>query len=352
MTRHIVAIGPLPPPLHGYSLATAGMMALLTEDNTTTVQNMSPPVGAGAFRRHATKLLRAIGACARLFRQRKHADKACYVGCEGGLGLVYTLQIVVFARLLAYPVYLHHHSFSYIETPRLLMRLVLVLGGNKLAHIFLCDMMRDRFIDTYDRRIRCKTVSNAAYVQPQSENPPVERTDLVIGMLSNLSREKGLETFVALARHARDEGHPLKAILAGPVRDPSNLAMINVAVADLGGTLEYRGPLYDDAKSAFYRDIDVFIFPTTYSNEAQPMVLFEAKAAGNSVITHDRGCIRKQLDESDLLIPPNGEFVPTAFDWLSAMSAGSALRTRKMMIQRAYRVRHEKARESARLLLD
>jgi len=41
MTRHIVAIGQLPPPLNGFSLATKDMITLPSEANSVTVRTWS-----------------------------------------------------------------------------------------------------------------------------------------------------------------------------------------------------------------------------------------------------------------------------------------------------------------------
>lgn len=350
MTRHIVAIGPLPPPLHGFSHATAAMMDLLAEENTVVAHNVSPPVGAGRFVRHTTRAVRVLRACIGLFRERRKPDKVCYLGCDGDRGLFYTLLLVACSRLANYPTCLHHHSFGYIDKPRLLMRCVLAVGGQRLLHIFLCDIMQERFAATYRARLSSRIASNAAFVAPSPESTDVEANHLTIGMMSNLSREKGLETFVSLVREARDAGLAISAILAGPAADDRARAIINTAIAEFPGLLEYRGPLHGEAKARFYRDIDVFIFPTTYANEAQPLVIFEAKADGNAVISFDRGCIRKQLDTTDLLIPANGEFIPTSLAWLSEMSPGQSLRTRRAEIRNAYRDRHAAARDGARSL--
>lgn len=352
MTCHIVAIGQLPPPQNGFSHATKSMIVLLSEINSVTVCNVAPPTGKLSLLKHPIKFCRVLGACLQLFRDRTHGNRICYLACEGGPGLIYTSLIVLFARLLAYPVYLHHHGFSYIDRPRLLMRSILTLGGRRLRHIFPCDIMRDDFTDTYGRRTRSSLISNAAFVAAQEErDEPKDRTHLVIGMLSNLSRDKGLDTFLDLARQAQNESLPIRAILAGPA-GPGERAAIEAAAAELGDTLDYRGPLYDAARAAFYREVDVFVFATAHGNEAQPLVIFEAKAAGNAVISCDRFCIRKQLDESDLLIPAGGEFVATALAWLSAMSPEPVLEARRKAIQQAYKTRHAKARAAINSLLN
>ncbi len=52
MTRHIVAIGQLPPPLNGFSFATKSMIALLSEANSVTVANIAPPLGKLSLLKH------------------------------------------------------------------------------------------------------------------------------------------------------------------------------------------------------------------------------------------------------------------------------------------------------------
>jgi glycosyltransferase involved in cell wall biosynthesis len=350
MTRHIIAIGPLPPPFHGFSLATAAMVALLAEDNAMILHNLSPPARGSPLWRHPIKFASVISACIKLFRERRHAEKACYIACDGGYGQLYTLLLVILSRQLAYPTYLHHHSFRYIDRPTLMMRGILALAGPGVTHIFVCDIMRDRFTDTYRRRLRSAIVSNAAFVPPQPDTEPQSRP-LTIGLLSNLTRAKGLDSFVALLRQIRSEHIAVKAILAGPATDTTDRAMIDAAVREFAGAFEYRGPVYEDAKVQFYADIDVFIFPTTYVNEAQPLVIFEAKAAGNAIIAYDRGCIRKQLDETDLLVPAAGPFVEMAVAWLSQIPANDPQDLQRRRVRHEYEIRHARARERAKSLM-
>ena len=74
MTRHIVAIGQLPPPLNGFSFATKSMIALLSEANSVTVANIAPPFGKLSLLKHPVRFARVIGACLQLFRDRKRVS--------------------------------------------------------------------------------------------------------------------------------------------------------------------------------------------------------------------------------------------------------------------------------------
>jgi len=127
--------------------------------------------------------------------------------------------------------------------------------------------------------------------------------------------------------------------------------MIDLALNEFAGALDYRGRVLGDDKAKFYRDIDVFVFPTTYANEAQPLVVFEAKASGNDVIAYDRGCIRKQLDETDLLIPADGAFTDIAIAWLSEIPADDRRDQRRHEVRQVYEIRQKTARKQAKSLM-
>jgi hypothetical protein len=51
-------------------------------------------------------------------------------------------------------------------------------GGDALTHVFLCSLMRERFAETYERSVRCRIVSNAAFIKSQDDrtNRDVERS--------------------------------------------------------------------------------------------------------------------------------------------------------------------------------
>ena len=70
------------------------------------------------------------------------------------------------------------------------------------------------------------------------------------------------------------------------------------------------GPVHGAAKARFFAMIDVFVFPTRYAHEADPLVVWEALAAGRPVIAYARGCIREQVGDAGLLIEVHQSFVP------------------------------------------
>ena len=133
-----------------------------------------------------------------------------------------------------------------------------------------------------------------------------------IGFLSNLIPEKGLDTVIDVFRALHREFGQLALVIAGPATEQSARRLIDSATQEFAGAVDYRGPIYGSAKDAFYRDVDVFLFPTRYPNEAQPLVVLEALAAGVPVIATARGCIAEDLITGGIVVLPEMNFVHAA----------------------------------------
>ncbi|MGX1166171.1 glycosyltransferase involved in cell wall biosynthesis [Bradyrhizobium sp. USDA 372] len=313
----------MPPPVTGYSYITARMIETLGENADVEAINISPPNRLGPSK-HLHKGWQVLRACWRIATNSRRTTVA-YFGCEGDWGLIYTAGLVMSARLFGYTIFLHHHSFSYIDRWSALMRLILSAGRKRTRHIFLCATMRDRFELQYGRIDDCRIVSNAAFVDPSSmlkEDAPLPGP-LRLGLLSNLGREKGLYIFIDLLRALRQCGVNVRGVLAGPIAKEEDRVNVTAAESELDGALQYIGPVYGEAKDRFYRDLDVFVFPTVYPNEAQPTVLFEALAAGNRIIAYDRGCIRSQVGKVGLAIATTEDFCLRASAYLAEQQQNS-----------------------------
>lgn len=338
----VLAIGQFPPPVHGFSYITRCLSDEVQQLRVVREIDITGSRKARGLLRHVSRALAAVGAAFSILRARREGA-TCYVACEGGLGLVYSWVVIAAARITGMPTLLHHHSFAYIERRSALMRLVVGTHPD-ICHIFLCCTMQGKFEAVYRRGGDGAVLSNAAFVPPDdgaSDDVREEAEGLVIGLLSNLTREKGLYRFLELLRVAAERGVAVRGVLAGPVALDEDRAALARAQAELGDRLDYRGPLYGPDKAVFYRDIDVFVFPTDYANEAQPTVLFEALAAGCRIVSYDRGCIANQVEDDGLVIPRDRDFVAAAMDWLVL-----ATRPRSMRgdIITRYAARHARAR--------
>ena len=167
---------------------------------------------------------------------------------------------------------------------------------------------------------------------PCSSRPPIRqagtRTSLrTVGLLSNLSVDKGVWDFVRILESAAEEGLDIRGRLAGPFDDPATERRVLERLGRLPNAT-YDGPLYGAAKSRFFEDIDLFLFPTRYDNETEGLVNLEALRAGVPVIAYGRGCIPEIVDaDCGLVVPPADAFVQAALvhirDWRRASGRAS-----------------------------
>lgn len=231
---------------------------------------------------------------------------------------------VLSARGAGQPVCLHHHTYGYIIERSLLMRLICAAAGPRLTHVFLSTTMRDDFAEQYTLKTTSAVIPNAMFVPEQDHKPRSftgawEDRRLQVGLISNLDAAKGLHDFIETARHAKRANLAVDMILAGPIKNSDDKAL--VAQAQQEGSVRWLGPLYGEDKLHFYAGLDLFLFPTRYRYEAQPTVIYEAFAHGVPVVAFERGCIRAQVGDCLRVIKAAQDFPKAATQIISELIA-------------------------------
>lgn len=163
-------------------------------------------------------------------------------------------------------------------------------------------------------------VPNTCLLDPISTNelagkfgqPGVPDSPIRTLFLSNLIPSKGYPTYLeALELISRDtDGPRIEAVLCGPLHQSDfggrfksldeaeqwiddKLAAINKSSSVRA---EWIRGARGDAKQKLFREAHIFVMPTDYAVEAQPLVVIEAMASGCAVITSDRGEIPFMMD--------------------------------------------------------
>ena len=196
-------------------------------------------------------------------------------------------------------------------------------------HICLCDTMRERLREKYPQVRQVIVCSNAAFAGPMlstSSHPVNPDTTLVLGHLGNLMLEKGLQEVIALYRAGRQVGLDLTLHLAGPFTSLETERIVREASAKLGDSLRWQGEFADEGRDAFFRTVDLFVLPSRYRHEAEPLVVLEALSAGVPVVAFRRGCLKTQVGDAGLLVDPDSDFVSSALPYLARFATDSAFR--------------------------
>jgi glycosyltransferase involved in cell wall biosynthesis len=97
-------------------------------------------------------------------------------------------------------------------------------------------------------------------------------------------------------------------LLAGPPVDALSAEILKAAQKEFGELMEYFGRLEPPEVDAFLDRLDVFLFPSAYEHEAEPLVLLEAARGGVPAIAFDVGCISDLAADHRWLIPATDSF--------------------------------------------
>jgi glycosyltransferase involved in cell wall biosynthesis len=276
----ILVVGPVPPPVDGRAVATRWLVDALCDDgHAVTVINTQ----AGGI----TKLQRCLGAALVLARGRR-VDRVVVVA-SGGAGLVFEMIPLLGARVRRVTTALTHHSSRYVRKSSLMLRIVLAVAGRRLRHAVLDDAMGAELSSRYGiDPHRVVVVDNAGLMPvPPAPDPDAARRGVL--HLSNLSADKGLGAVLEVAERT--------GISVRLVGAPSEDASALLDDADRRGVaFTAVGPRHGDAKILELTAARCLVFPSSYRHEAQPLVLYEAVAAGCVPIVWRNGWIGEQLE--------------------------------------------------------
>jgi len=307
-------IGAFPPPMHGMAAVNDSVRAQLQAAGAAPqIIDLATPSLDRSLMGRLGRLPKVIRGLVRFANMRFSQGGTLYMSVSGGLGQLYEVAFLVLARSCRMRVFLHHHSFSYLDRPNQLTALIVKIAGQSALHIALSEWMANRLKSVY-KVAHVKVLSNAAFFV--SEDEP-SRTTLrqrleTLGFLSNISFEKGVFDFLNLFTLLRDAGLPVRGKLAGPFQDKKTERQVRKHLTKLPD-LEYLGPQYGADKKAFLETIDVLVFPTRYVNEAEPLTLHEAMRSGLPVIAYGRGAIPEIVGaESGKVVDLAEPFVPAA----------------------------------------
>jgi glycosyltransferase involved in cell wall biosynthesis len=254
------------------------------------------------FARQLAGPFRYLAGC---FRRR---NQVLYLALSGGRGQFFDLAYVLAGKLFRQHVVIHHHSFAYINSPSWLSRSLLALVRRD-THVVLSRNMGASLIRIYGLKADgVKVVSNAAFYGSTDDDTVAatgEAAPINVGFLSNITFEKGFVEFFGILRQLKQLGVEYRAHIAGPLA-PGARPTFDKLLGE-ASNVQYVGPVYGADKERFYQRLDIFLFPTNYANEAEPLVIYEAMRHGVYVIACDRGAISEMLlNGAGLALARNG----------------------------------------------
>lgn len=311
----IFFIGPLPPPLHGFSSINASMLAQLNSITDVKVFNRAPP--------HAGKLTLGFSICKLLVNFGYHLLKSkpasIYMGLSGGAGQLIDLAFLIISKLTATPVFIHHHSFAYLNKKCSIASLFFYFA-RKEHHIVLCEQMGTKLAGNYAIPVELIVhLSNAAFSDDVlARQIEYTKRQIQIGFLSNITETKGIFDYFDVLESLHKAGLQVQGRIAGPV-DVSIRNKFTQRLAQ-SNFICHLGAVYGQDKDEFYDSIDMLLFPTRYANEAEPVTIIEAFRAGVPVIAASRGCIDALVaHDGGIVVPSDADFLSVAVKEISRL---------------------------------
>ncbi|KXJ55046.1 MAG: hypothetical protein AXW12_11340 [Thalassospira sp. Nap_22] len=306
----IIAMVQLPPPMHGAAQMNRIAINALAKDFDLHVIEMRFARTLSEVNRFSVrKIGLAVWLLLRLIWALPRA-KALYI-CFAPNGFAYYRDCiyVLLAKLLRVPVILHLHGRGLPEMRRskwseLLQKTVF----NGQTVILLGESLRKEIED-----LDCKSaiiancLDDSAFVGPATKQwVPHDPTRLL--WLSNLFRGKGIETLLAACEILRARGIACHLTIAGAEGDISKAELARLLEKyQMHAATTYLGPVSDPERQDAFENSDLFIFPSHYPNEAQPLVVLEAMAANVPVITSNIATLPEFVrdGETGRLCPPH-----------------------------------------------
>jgi glycosyltransferase involved in cell wall biosynthesis len=315
----VVLVGVFPPPMHGMAAVNAAVREALQQAGMEPrAINLAAPSLDRSMAARLARLPRVLRGLAVLISARRLGGGTLYMSVSGGPGQLYELAFIMLARLRGMRLFLHHHSFAYLDRPSQLTAWLARVAGTDAVHVTQSPRMAGQLKALYGVR-RAVPISNAVFLLSHKDPLDESRRRLrTIGFISNIAAEKGVFEFLDLIAAAQRVGLPLSAILAGPFQDAETERLVRAQLLRLP-SVDYVGPKYGAEKEAFFSDIDVLVFPTRYVNETEGIVNHEAMSRGIPVIAYGRGCIPEIVSrDCGKVIDPAEPFVPAALAQIEA----------------------------------
>lgn len=292
----VLCVVQLPPPVHGVSVMNTISVEVLRQfgDVSCTVV----PIGTSVNNRDVSALsVRKLWLTGRFFV--RYAVALCrfpqvvyFPFSPVGLNAYRDVLVVGMARCVGAQLVLHLHGTN---IQRLIVRqpcwrpiLRWVFRG--AAVITQSLRLKEDISGVYDGDpcIIPNTIAAESGLMPTCKKNR-ERASLLF--FSNLQKEKGVLTFIAMLAELARRGLSFDAVIAGSpyilrVEDVQRV----VEQYGLSGRVRVTGPLYGQDKARTFSGADVFVLPS--ENEAFPLVVLEALASGLPVVASSVGAIR------------------------------------------------------------
>ncbi|MGP7818704.1 glycosyltransferase family 4 protein [Niallia sp. 01092] len=310
--KKIAVIGPLPPPIHGESLAIQSII----ESEKLNQEFIIKPINTNR------KMIKNPGgfAIGKVMQDIAIILRILFINTDIGyisisqtkLGLLRDLVIIYLLNIKKVKIITHLHGNSLGITIENLSKFWKRIVKYVFKRINIGIVLGQSLSHNYqglvqDLRVVQNGVSEEFLLNEQIEKA-IElksKKDFVqIVYLSNLIESKG---FLLLAKSCVElikEGLPIRLVLAGAIHNKDSydelIELINKQ--NCKEEITYLGTVFGKEKQQLLLDSDLMVLPTKYKTEGQPLSIIEGMAAALPIISTKVGCIEDMINENGILL--------------------------------------------------
>ncbi|MFZ7826286.1 glycosyltransferase family 4 protein [Priestia sp. 40] len=313
--KKVIVIGPIPPPIHGESIALNQIVRSERINNKykliviNTNRAVIKKVGKLSFKKIFQDIIVIFKTFFSLITSKKHA---LYVSIsQTKLGLFRDLIIIELGNKFASKTIIHLHGNNLGNVLDSLSLFQLKIAKRILNKVTTGIVLGENLKKNYRGFIRdIQVVPNGIDTNFISENDISKaklnknNSQLNIVYLSNLMKEKGYMELIKGVSELIIDGYAINLVLAGAIHNSKDYEEMRVLVKDknLEKYIKYVGIVTDEKKKNLLLDSDIMILPSNYAVEGQPISIIEGMAAALPIISTKRGCIEDLVKNNGILL--------------------------------------------------
>ncbi|PKR55981.1 glycosyltransferase [Thalassospira marina] len=295
--KHILALVHLPPPLHGAAAMNERAVHILAKRHRVSLlplrfSSSIASIGQSSLLKYGRAAFYAFTLLRQVIMDRP--DQVYFSFAPSGPAFWRDSLYALILRTLRLPIIFHLHGRG---LKALRDRSGLAKQVQKRVFKNQTAIILGKALNAEVAALDCSVaiIGNCVDAPEKSakfDNPDQTIRPFRILYLSNLIRSKGVDTAITAAGLVKQSLPELHLDIAGAeadIRKTDLNAML--AQAGLLQNSTYHGAVGANEKAALFENCDLFVFPSRYANEAQPLVVLEAMAHGVPIICSNAGTL-------------------------------------------------------------
>ncbi|MCG1035340.1 glycosyltransferase [Polaribacter sargassicola] len=320
--KSVLIVGPFPKPISGVSLANKVVKEVLDNSNDFIVDSINTSyvvfedaVGSFSFKKFFFFLKINLG----VFKVFKN-DIIYITPGQTFFGITKYALFILFSSILNKELIIHVHGnylgTQYKELSGIKKRVFYYLISKFTKGIVLSASLKPN-LTPFLKEENIYVLFNFAQNYLLEKEEVIDCSILKISYLSNLMEEKGIFLLLESLKDLENKKINYQARIAGNI-DANLKEGILKKISKLKNTT-YVGVVYNDDKKALLNWSNVFVLPTFYKMEGQPISILEALATSNVIISTNHAGISDIIEDKKngyLIEPKNTDKLIEVFTFL------------------------------------